>query len=610
MPDLPVAAGEGLARRSLLPLGLRLAAWLLLMLLAAAVLLRSSLRQEQGEALQALVRERAANASSQFQVLDHAQQALRAEYLRRWSPAAEPDLHARQTLAIDLVRRFGPAWPVQATLYLFGPEDYRVGDLPGRPMPRAPELPREGWSAPFLDPLTGGWLLTRTTPIESEGRLLARVGSDLRLAPLLAPLQAELRPDAPLALYGPDGMPLLGAAARPGLAGLLAAASGRGAQQLLVQGDDTLAGQRLAAARIEGTGWWLVSLQPEPALPAPLCQLLAVLLPLALLALGLELWMLHRLLQGQVLLPLQQLLRGTQALASRERSELTAMAEGEPALPEGRRDELGQLARSLRRAAQRQHDERLDLEQRLAERNEILGDAQTELRSTRVQLEDLQKALQIQHHAVVDAYAELERLSETDKLTGLSNRRSLEERLNRMVKAWGERRGHPPRHAFVRLAIDDFEALNQRYGQHVGSLVLGAVATRLTLAQREGDCLARWGADDFAVLIPAEEAQAAQACAHRLRAAMAKHPVALPWGEVLQIGVSVGFACWPLDPQRPQPWALSLRLADVALALAREESREHCLGLQLPAGLELPPEDVDRAGVEELLRQGRMQLLR
>jgi len=606
MPETPVPAHESLARRSLWALGLRLGALLLLVLLCTAALLRHSLQAERSAALQALVRERAAAASAQMLQLEQAQQALRAEFLRRQVPGSAAEPGVRQALATELVQRFGPTWPLLATLYLFGPEDFRVGDEPGRAAARAPELPLDGWSAPFLDPLTQGWLISRSTPIHAEAGLLARVGSDLRLGSLLGPLQAELLPGVRGGLFGPHGEALLATAAPPELSETLAAATRKGLQQWT----QSEGGELLAAARIEGPGWWLVARQPDALQIPALRQLLAVLLLLALAALVLELWMLRRLLGRQLLQPLQQFQQRVHALSRGEPGALAALAAGEPPLPEGRRDELGQFARTLRRAAQRLHDDQQELENRLAQRHELLGDAQLELRGTRQQLEDLQKALQIQHHAVVDAYAELERLSETDKLTGLSNRRSLEERLNRMVKAWGERRGHPPRHAFVRIAIDEFEALNLRYGQHVGSLVLGAVATRLTLAQREGDCLARWGDEDFTVLIPAEEPQAAQACAHRLRAALSKHPVALPWGEVLQISVSVGFACWPLDPQRPQPWALSLQLAHVALALAQQEAREHCLGLLLPAGLELPPEDVDRSAVEELLRQGRLQLLR
>ena len=115
-------------------------------------------------------------------------------------------------------------------------------------------------------------------------------------------------------------------------------------------------------------------------------------------------------------------------------------------------------------------------------------------------LADVAAAYLFNAQARIDTSATLARLEHRslhDPLTGLPNRTLLEELLDRAVAR--ARRSHLVA-AVLFADLDGFKAVNDRHGHHVGDLLLGAVAARLTGVLRPGDTLARLGGDEFAVL--------------------------------------------------------------------------------------------------------------
>ncbi len=128
---------------------------------------------------------------------------------------------------------------------------------------------------------------------------------------------------------------------------------------------------------------------------------------------------------------------------------------------------------------------------------------------------------------------ELQRLSKTDQLTGLANRRVMEERLDQeMVRA--ER--YPESAALVMLDIDYFKSVNDTYGHDVGDRVLRAFAQLVAGEQRNVDLLARWGGEEFMLLLPETDANASRVVAERIRQRVECEEFA----EARQVTVSLG----------------------------------------------------------------------
>jgi diguanylate cyclase (GGDEF)-like protein/PAS domain S-box-containing protein len=153
----------------------------------------------------------------------------------------------------------------------------------------------------------------------------------------------------------------------------------------------------------------------------------------------------------------------------------------------------------------------------------------------------------------------------TDELTGLPNRRmfdaSLRNRLENLARyEW--------RFGLLVADIDFFKAVNDQYGHAFGDAVLAGVAKTLEGAIRGGDVVARWGGEEFAVLVEASDAAGLRDTADRLRVLVATSEVRHD-GLTLPINVSVGGAlAWPPD----DPESLFER-ADRALYSAKEGGR-------------------------------------
>ncbi|HEY4068352.1 MAG TPA: GGDEF domain-containing protein [Burkholderiaceae bacterium] len=132
----------------------------------------------------------------------------------------------------------------------------------------------------------------------------------------------------------------------------------------------------------------------------------------------------------------------------------------------------------------------------------------------------------------------LERLSHEDSLTGLANRRCLEEKLRTVLDA-RQAGGAPLSVAFI--DVDRFKLVNDRHSHHAGDLVLKAIAGLMLQAVRAQDVAARLAGDEFAILFQrADEAESASVCA-RISTAVRDHP----WDEIapgLAVTVSIGTA--------------------------------------------------------------------
>jgi diguanylate cyclase (GGDEF)-like protein len=158
---------------------------------------------------------------------------------------------------------------------------------------------------------------------------------------------------------------------------------------------------------------------------------------------------------------------------------------------------------------------------------------------------------------------ELERLSITDDLTGLYNRRYLMESLANEVRR-ARRLKHP--FALMMLDVDHFKEYNDASGHLAGDAALARIAAILKGSTRDVDCAARYGGEEFVVLMPETEADGALETVERIRAALASDEVV---GGKLTL--SIGITQFPEDGATPE--AL-LAGADGALYQAKRTGRD------------------------------------
>jgi diguanylate cyclase (GGDEF)-like protein/PAS domain S-box-containing protein len=170
------------------------------------------------------------------------------------------------------------------------------------------------------------------------------------------------------------------------------------------------------------------------------------------------------------------------------------------------------------------------------------------------------------------AEAALARAATTDELTGLPNRRALQERL---AQALASARRHRHIGALLMLDLDHFKRINDSLGHAAGDQLLQALAQRVRTLLRTEDTLARMGGDEMMVVLPDlgtdadGAARHAQQVAEKLLAALTE-PVALEAG-AYSVGASIGFT---LFPERAEETAADLlREADTAMYEAKAAGR-------------------------------------
>jgi diguanylate cyclase (GGDEF)-like protein len=163
---------------------------------------------------------------------------------------------------------------------------------------------------------------------------------------------------------------------------------------------------------------------------------------------------------------------------------------------------------------------------------------------------------------------ELERVTRTDALTGIYNRRHLEERLQGVLSM---ARRHREPAAVLMIDVDHFKSINDSFGHAGGDAVLREVAERLHARVRLEDVVGRWGGEEFLVLSATTDASAAARLAERIRAAIADEPFAIDGAEGLRVTVSIGCAAGTGDAE-----AL-VREADAALYEAKAQGRNRAV---------------------------------
>ncbi|MEO1580673.1 MAG: GGDEF domain-containing protein, partial [Pseudomonadota bacterium] len=195
-----------------------------------------------------------------------------------------------------------------------------------------------------------------------------------------------------------------------------------------------------------------------------------------------------------------------------------------------------------------------------------------------------------------DAYDAVEAASLTDALTGLENRRFLEDRIEadiaRSTRLWYQRRDRTSVASneaadivFFLVDIDHFKSINDQYGHAAGDRVLKSVSRTLRKTVRGEDFVIRWGGEEFLVVARFIDRLTAPIIAEKLRAAVEATGMVLESCTALRCTCSVGFAAFPFLGETPEAlaWHDVVELADLALYSAKQAGRNGWSGFHLTA---------------------------
>jgi diguanylate cyclase (GGDEF)-like protein len=162
-----------------------------------------------------------------------------------------------------------------------------------------------------------------------------------------------------------------------------------------------------------------------------------------------------------------------------------------------------------------------------------------------------------------DANETISRLAATDELTKLFNRRYFNERLSAALSA-ARRHDYPL--SLIMIDLDNFKVINDTYGHSEGDQVLKAFADLLRDMIRTEDVAARWGGEEFIIILPHTLCESAAAQAERIRAAFENHTVSST-----PIPLSASFGVVQLEENEDEDSLI--RRADRALYRAKHEGR-------------------------------------
>lgn len=170
-----------------------------------------------------------------------------------------------------------------------------------------------------------------------------------------------------------------------------------------------------------------------------------------------------------------------------------------------------------------------------------------------------------------DAYRMIEKMSVTDELTQLNNRRHFHTRLEEEIQR-ALRYRHPL--SLLLLDIDHFKRVNDVHGHQVGDDVLAGIASILKSNARKMDIVSRYGGEEMVIILPETDRNGAHIVAEKLRKAIASHSFDISDKKKLTVTASFGVSALDMAPTASDNKAKQIiKLADDALYAAKNEGR-------------------------------------
>ena len=193
-----------------------------------------------------------------------------------------------------------------------------------------------------------------------------------------------------------------------------------------------------------------------------------------------------------------------------------------------------------------------------------------------VRLHAIRQRLSRQKQDLIRALERIQHLAAHDTLTGLINRR----RMGQLMEAALQR--STPSLLLALLDIDNFKRINDTYGHAVGDQVLCAFTSAVQSSLRSSDVLARWGGEEFVLMLHDTNSADAAQLLERVRAAVADLSVPTP-DELIRLTVSIGWAAQTSGPTPAEAIENTLEHADQALYYAKSQGRNRVMSYEYAA---------------------------
>lgn len=194
-----------------------------------------------------------------------------------------------------------------------------------------------------------------------------------------------------------------------------------------------------------------------------------------------------------------------------------------------------------------------------------------------VEISALVQSLSVANENYRKAERKIKRIAFCDALTGLPNRRKLLDYMNDSIKLSHR---ESKKFAALMLDLDKFKIVNDTLGHEAGDDLLKQVSTRIRARLRASDMLARYGGDEFVIVLAnCPDNKDAEKVAAEIIAYLTV-PFELSCGNIVQIGASIGISFYPVNGITPEKL---IKAADVALYQAKDKGRGcFCYANQAP----------------------------
>lgn len=454
-------------------------------------------------------------------------------YIGANAPIENDAFRKKLLLAYTMVDHFGMAWTKQfANLYVSMPENVNIVYWPGvrwadnatsklnvmseewvyiTTNKNNPER-KSVWTGLYYDPTALEWMVSLETPIDITSTNTLNIGHDILLNALFDRVFNDHLSGTYNFIFREDGRLIAHPAKIKEMnktRGMLMMSQLKDAQlnhyfqtlratlhkkqtnYFIVEAEDEF----LAATKIEGPGWWFVTVYPKSLLSSPSLKAAKFILIMSSLALIIELIMLYLVMKKKVVEPLETFIDASSAIEAQRYDKIT---DNVLPLPDQLDNEIGKLARLFRSMSSSLQQFRGDMQHL----THTLED------QVKVRTRELQRAKD-----------KAEKEATIDSLTQIPNRHSFYNRAKALLQQ-ADHTDDPL--CFLMLDIDFFKIINDSYGHPQGDQVLIACARTIEKTIRDKDLLGRLGGEEFAVVLPNTSLEEARVIAERIRTRIAE----------------------------------------------------------------------------------------